>query len=219
MNNPPPVIDLTSSPRTHNDTNVVTPQTTYNSYSLTLNFWDNDETNAEDITGNILLPISSHTYYGPRRLRLVLIYLKSEQDKFRGISETRGVHWRNSWSTSVRTIVNYWHVYGEEPKWFGDTDYYLFGVGLAIRNGIRRFIEDNHLEGNDVVIGGHTCNVDLVEMLKAERHYHSARAIRQWSDDCGLLYRPSERKIFKSASRGVNLEILMNNFLPNVASA
>ena len=207
------IIDLTSSPTGYSTPNVVTPTVSnYNSYSLVLNFWDDDGSSANENEG-IPPPVTSHTIYGPRSLRLVLIYLTGEQDRFRGVSETRGQHWKNSWSASIRSIINYWHVYGEQPRWAGSIETYLFGVGPSISLGIRAFLERNHLDEGNVAIGASRSNVDIVRMLKHERHYRSARAIEQWSDDCGVNYRISTRKIFKSASRGISLEEVISNFL------
>jgi hypothetical protein len=97
--------------------------------------------------------------------------------------------------------------------WAGSIDTYLFGVGPAISLGIIRFLERNQLHAGNVAIGGSVSNLDIVSMLKHERHYRSARAIEQWSDDCGVNYRISTRKLFKSASRGISLEALISDFL------
>lgn len=200
-------IDLTNSP------NVVTPSTPrYNNYNLNLVFFQRDDDQPQQETNTILF--NSPTQQTARTLRMVLLFLKGEQEKFRGLAEARGEHWRNSWSSSINTITNYWQVYGEEPKWYGSMSTYLFGIGDYIADRIRAFIEANNLMTNEVVIGGHVCNVGLVGMLRAGRYYRAAKAIGKWSDECRLTYIRSERKIFKGGARGASLEVMMNNYFP-----
>ena len=195
------VIDLTatSTPR------IVPPATvTYNSYSLSMSFFeDRDE---DDVSGtNESLNRSLPTNQFPRSMRLVLLYLRGEQDKFRGIAEARGEHWKNSWSASIRSIVNYHHVYGKAPNWWGRLDSYLFGVGKAIDGGIKEFLVSISESGEGHVLGGGmNVNASIVDMLKRERHYRAARAIRVWTDECCMTYKITSKRIFKTAARGGN---------------
>ena len=131
------VIDLTGVSEHNPAPPIVTPNNSYNSYSLSMTFWENnEEENAvsnsnEDLNALRITPTNTHS----RTMRLVLIYLRGEQDKFRGITEARGDHWRNSWSAAIRSITNYWHVYGKDPNWWGRVDSYLFGRPLGKESG------------------------------------------------------------------------------------
>ena len=209
------VIDLTGASEHIQAPPIVTPNNSYNSYSLSMTFWENNEeettaTNSNDDL-NALRITPTNTY--SRTMRLVLIYLRGEQDKFRGITEARGDHWRNSWSAAIRSITNYWHVYGKHPNWWGRVDSYLFGVGKAIREGIRQFLEDIGEVEEVHAAGPNVTNATIVDMLKREGHYRAAKAIRTWTDECGLTYRISSKRIFKTAAGGISLEAKIASFL------
>ena len=84
------VIDLTatSTPR------IVPPATvTYNSYSLSMSFFENRDENDVSVSNESVHRSLPRNQF-PRSMRLVLLYLRGEQDKFRGIAEARGAHWK-----------------------------------------------------------------------------------------------------------------------------
>ena len=56
-------------------------------------------------------------------------------------------------------------------------------------------------------------NKRIVQMLKRDGHYRAAKAIKTWTDESGLTYKISSKRIFKTASDDVNLEARISSFL------
>ena len=129
------VIDLTGSPGSSVIPNAVTPSNGYHKNSLSMTFWEVSGQDDDELDN---IPFTPDKY--SRTMKLVLIYLRGEQDKFRGITESRGQNWLNSWSASIRSEINYWEVYGREPNWWGKLNTIYYGIGKNISKGIKQSV-------------------------------------------------------------------------------
>ena len=67
---------------------------------LTMSFWQ-ASANDDGLNNQVIFtPANS-----PRNMKLLLIYLRGEQEKIWGITKSRGEQWRNSWSASIRSLT------------------------------------------------------------------------------------------------------------------